>query len=126
MKKHFNFKSMYRTALVALCLMTVGVGEMRAGDNCDFWDSDPASITFTANGNVKTMNISGKTGTSDFTDIGTVSSLTISSFWAKTWKKNGNVCQVEMYYAIHTTKNVWGDDSEKKQLNALHDSGYKD
>lgn len=26
MKKHFNFKSVYRTALVALCLMTVGVG----------------------------------------------------------------------------------------------------
>ena len=28
MKKHFNFKSVYRAALVALCLMTVGVGEM--------------------------------------------------------------------------------------------------
>ena len=26
MKKHFNFKSVYRAALVALCLMTVGVG----------------------------------------------------------------------------------------------------
>ena len=26
MKKHFNFKSMYRTALLALCLLTVGVG----------------------------------------------------------------------------------------------------
>ena len=31
MKKHFNFKSMYRAAFVALCLMTVGVGEMWAG-----------------------------------------------------------------------------------------------
>ncbi len=28
MKKHFNFKSIYRTALVAMCLLTVGVGEM--------------------------------------------------------------------------------------------------
>ncbi len=28
MKTHFNFKSVYRAALVALCLMTVGVGEM--------------------------------------------------------------------------------------------------
>ena len=30
MKKHFNFKSVYRAALVALCLITVGVGEMWA------------------------------------------------------------------------------------------------
>ena len=28
MKKHFNFKSVYRTALVALCLLTVGVGNV--------------------------------------------------------------------------------------------------
>lgn len=31
MKKHFNFKSMYRAALVALCLLTVGVGNAWAG-----------------------------------------------------------------------------------------------
>ena len=31
MKKHFNFKSVYRTALVALCLMTVGVGNAWGG-----------------------------------------------------------------------------------------------
>lgn len=31
MKKHFNFKSVYRAALVALCLLTIGVGNMWAG-----------------------------------------------------------------------------------------------
>lgn len=31
MKKHFIFKSVYRTALVALCLMTVGVGNSWGG-----------------------------------------------------------------------------------------------
>lgn len=31
MKKHFNFKSVYRAALVALCLLTVGVGNTWGG-----------------------------------------------------------------------------------------------
>ena len=32
MKKHFNFKSVYRAALVALCLLTIGVGNMWGED----------------------------------------------------------------------------------------------
>ena len=48
MKKHFNFKSMYRAAFVALCLMTVGVGDVWGGNKrvycywgyVDWWDND--------------------------------------------------------------------------------------
>ena len=119
-----------RVTLIAV-LLAMCMPQLWAGNNCGFWTSGSGEITFTANGVSKTMAFDNST--SDYTSIGTVTTLEISSFWIKTWKKHikdgdftGNVCQVEMYYAIHTSKNVWGDDSEKHKLIALHDGSYTD
>ncbi len=116
-----------RYAAMLIMLLTLGVGQMWAGDECGFWSEGSGEITFTANGSAKTMSLKSD-GVSNYTDIGTVTTLNISSFWMKTWKtSSGNVCQVEMYYAIHTTRNSWaGDDSDKHQLNALHDGTFTD
>lgn len=91
-----------RGFLFTFLLLTLGVGQMWA-DNAGFWSDGAAQVTFTVNG--RTVSVGMNSSSFSEYDLGTVESLTLSSAWAKTWKNNsGNVCGVDMYYKVATTK----------------------
>ena len=90
-----------RYAAILIMLLTIGVGQMWA-DVAGFWSDGAAQVTFTVNERTVSADMNSS-GFSEY-DLGTVESLTLKSAWAKTWKNGGNVCGVDMYYKVSTTK----------------------
>lgn len=102
------------TLLLSLC-----VGQMWA-DVAGFWSDGAAQVTFTVNGRTVSADMNSS-GFSEY-DLGTVESLTLKSAWAKTWKNGGNVCGVDMYYKVSTTKPNTTS-MTKKELRTFEDLG---
>ena len=108
------------TLALFLCL---GVGQMWAGDNCDFLhkEADDVWIKYVTDAGTTQQNLDDDSQ-SDI-DLGSLTNLSISEFRAITKKHDGNVCHVKMYYGINTSRD--GDKNSNVQAGYNND-GYGD
>ncbi len=103
--------------------LTLGVGKMWAGDNCDFLhkEADDVWIKYVTDAGTTTQNIKDN-GQSDIS-LGSKTNLSISEFRAITKKHDGNVCHVKMHYGINTSR----DGSTGSNVQAgYNNDGYGD
>lgn len=114
-------KNLTKSFILIALLLTFGVGQLWAGDNCDF--RGEVSIRLTVNGvDTKIGDLPGN-GQSDMS-LGTVSDLTLTQVRALTWKKSdGNVCNVTMHYGLNTSRDGSKDETAQAQWS---NDGYDD